>query len=400
MSDTALATSKARLSLIDKLNVASIKKGGRCLSTNILDGRVYATLECAYGHTWTTTATNITKSNSPTWCYECSISYPERLCRAIFERMYCVPFPRVRPEFLSTGIGRLELDGFNDSLSVAFEYHGQQHYDMHPTWWGGREKFISQQKRDGLKSIICRKNGVSLVVVPYFTDPYNLQLCIAEIEYALTESGNVAPPWVRPGYIPELLHPIDGVYGFETASNMRAYAEAKGGILLSNFAYGTGEKLKWRCSKGHEWIAAWSRLMGRGDWCRRCRNDGLREGIEKAREYASERGGFCHSQEYTRNDVPLEWECFRGHKWKNPWRDQKRRNGWCQKCYQEDSRIGDAGLNQARQIAEAKGGKCLSDVCVTAKSPMLWECRMGHTWKAPLHRIKSQGGWCPQCSRC
>jgi len=54
-----------------------------------------------------------------------------------------------------------------------------------------------------------------------------------------------------------------------------------------------------------------------------------------------------------------------------------------------------------RKIAEERGGKCLSIEYVDQRTPLLWECSEGHTWKAKPADIKGNkakpGTWCKTC---
>ena len=50
-----------------------------------------------------------------------------------------------------------------------------------------------------------------------------------------------------------------------------------------------------------------------------------------------------------------------------------------------------------RQIAERRGGECLSDAYVNSTTKLLWECAKGHQWEARPNDIKS-GYWCPKCA--
>jgi hypothetical protein len=55
-------------------------------------------------------------------------------------------------------------------------------------------------------------------------------------------------------------------------------------------------------------------------------------------------------------------------------------------------------IEEMRSIAEERGGKCLSDVYVSANKKLLWECAEGHKWEAVPNSIKI-GTWCPHCAR-
>lgn len=52
----------------------------------------------------------------------------------------------------------------------------------------------------------------------------------------------------------------------------------------------------------------------------------------------------------------------------------------------------------AKQIAETKGGKCLSKTYINNKQKLLWCCHNGHEWLARLSQIKDNGTWCPKCN--
>ena len=93
----------------------------------------------------------------------------ENKCRDIFEYLFQEPFPTKRPSFLKNPeTGRnLELDGYNSSLQVAFEYNGRQHYDYPNTFHKSEEEFIKQVARDRYKEQRCRENGICLVSIPY-----------------------------------------------------------------------------------------------------------------------------------------------------------------------------------------------------------------------------------------
>ena len=58
------------------------------------------------------------------------------------------------------------------------------------------------------------------------------------------------------------------------------------------------------------------------------------------------------------------------------------------------------GLKIAKEIAESKKGKCLSDTYENcAHQKLLWECVKGHRWENRLADILYNKCWCPECSR-
>lgn len=93
----------------------------------------------------------------------------QHLSKLLIEYITGVSFVSVRPEWLKNPMtGRnLELDCYNDELSIALEYNGKQHYKYTPRFHKSTEEFELQVYRDILKKKLCNKNGVDLIIVPY-----------------------------------------------------------------------------------------------------------------------------------------------------------------------------------------------------------------------------------------
>lgn len=53
-------------------------------------------------------------------------------------------------------------------------------------------------------------------------------------------------------------------------------------------------------------------------------------------------------------------------------------------------------INYIREVAQLRGGKCLSKEYIDYNSPLKWMCEKGHTWETGYDIIQ-QGGWCVQC---
>jgi len=88
--------------------------------------------------------------------------------RSALEELLRQPFPKARPSFLrnpSTN-RKLELDCWCESLKVGAEFAGEQHRVFPNSCHSTREEFEKQQARDQLKMELCKKNAVTLLVVP------------------------------------------------------------------------------------------------------------------------------------------------------------------------------------------------------------------------------------------
>lgn len=94
----------------------------------------------------------------------------EKECRRVLEAYFGgKKFISVRPTWLvSTETGRaLELDCYNEELSLAVEYNGQQHYTYPNRYHKSQEEFKAQVWNDEYKAKLCKAQGVKLINVPY-----------------------------------------------------------------------------------------------------------------------------------------------------------------------------------------------------------------------------------------
>ncbi len=111
---------------------------------------------------------------------------------------------------------------------------------------------------------------------------------------------------------------------------MQELARERGGVCLSDAYTNATTKLRWRCAKGHEWMAVPDSVRNLGTWCPTCAGTQLLT-IETMRSLASERGGRCLSKIYTNNRTSLHWECGERHRWEAKPANVLR-GTWCPTC--------------------------------------------------------------------
>lgn len=150
------------------------KLGFKLLTEDYKNAQQKLTFRCEDGHTWRTSYNSVVHRG--TGCPECAKkrNKSETICREIFERIFGVPFPSSRPSFLKLkgdGRRRLELDGYNKDLGIAFEHQGIQHYKKGVFAFSGRAEEHSRSfakiiERDRIKKHRCEKAGVALIRVP------------------------------------------------------------------------------------------------------------------------------------------------------------------------------------------------------------------------------------------
>jgi len=180
-----------------------------------------------------------------------------------------------------------------------------------------------------------------------------------------------------------------------TIDEMQDIAKSRGGKCLSTEYVNNSTKLEWKCKEGHVWLARPNDIK-QGKWCPICGikrvSDKKRLTIEEMQKISRSRGGTCLSTDYINNRTKLQWECKKGHIWLARPADVK--NGkWCPDC----AGVKKLTIEKMKNIAESKGGKCLSKKYFNSKTKLQWQCSDGHTWEAtPEHIIRGQ--WCSKCN--
>jgi len=109
---------------------------------------------------------------------------------------------------------------------------------------------------------------------------------------------------------------------------------------------------------------------------------------------AAARGGSCLSKTCVPWPQKIQWQCSEGHIWE-ALSSKIGRGGWCPICFKLRR---DLSLESLQNLAQARGGSCLSKKCIGALQKHRWQCSEGHKWVATPACI-SQGRWCPTCAR-
>jgi len=363
---------------IEEMQRLAKRKGGKCLSTEYINTDTKLKWQCKEGHTWEAKPHSI---KSGEWCPICSTGISERICRKYFEIIFNEKFPKVNlPRSSYSGKRRLELDGCCKKLGIAFEYQGKQHYEdigfFHKT------RTLKQQKEyDILKKKLCKQYNIILIDIPYtvqYEDMYKyiIQKCkknnikISEIPDEISYKSFV------------------DVYSPEMLKEMQELAKNNGGKCLSTEYINTRTKLKWQCKEGHTWKAT-PHSIKRGRWCPYCGGT-AKLTIEEMQKLAEKKGGKCLSTEYINSKTKLKWQCKEGHIWEARPGDIKS-GEWCPYCGTTKLTI-----EEMQELAEEKGGKCLSTEYINNRTKLKWQCKKGHTWEATANNIK-KGEWCPYC---
>jgi hypothetical protein len=158
-------TPKKILSLIEN-------RGGTLLQPIPSDAKSFTKIliACSLGHEFE----NDWQHMSPPrhgWCSTCSKgSKSEELARTTFRQLFGAPFRKARPKWLRNSRGRqMELDGFEENLSLAFEYQGRQHFENVGIYTSDAQ--LEQRIVDDKQKVrLCADNGITLVTLNWDTD--------------------------------------------------------------------------------------------------------------------------------------------------------------------------------------------------------------------------------------
>ena len=124
--------------------------------------------------------------------------------------------------------------------------------------------------------------------------------------------------------------------------------------------------------------------------------------LEELKRIAVMHGGECLSTRYLDTKTKLRWRCVKGHEWfALPW--NVRRGHWCEICGNErQGRAKAHTIELMRQVADSKGGQCLSPNYRNNTTSLRWRCGHGHEWNAAPGSIVGskgrKGSWCPVCA--
>ncbi|RGB43304.1 hypothetical protein C1646_749866 [Rhizophagus diaphanus] len=109
--------------------------------------------------------------------------------------------------------------------------------------------------------------------------------------------------------------------------------------------------------------------------------------LENAKQIAFSRNGEYLLTTYRNSKTPMTWKCHQGHIWNIPLNNIKNSGSWCPYCAGHMKLT----LEDAKQIALSRHGKCLSTEYKNIAEPLTWRCQSNHQWQNSLNHIKNGG---------
>ncbi len=377
---------KTREEILEELKQIAKDKGGECLTKEFpKDSRNVACI-CKNGHIWVIKAETLKEGG---WCRTC---ITDDISKQQLEELN---------EIAAKKGGKCLAEKYiNNSTRLNFSCENDHVWETNAAiikrggWCPecAQEK-ISKEQIAIVKSIAIQKGG-KYISGNYIKNTSKLKFeCAKGHNFFVTTHNIKGGQWCRECVLESLRDSIDVFHKI---------ASEKGGKCLSSEYKSSKDKLEFECAEGHRWKTAAGTIKS-GCWCSVCghKQAGLtrRGPLEPFYKIAASHNGKCISFEYKNSRyIYLVFECSEGHRWKASGANVK--NGsWCPKC--ADKKKGERSrhtIEMYQEIAELKGGKCLSSEYVNSKSKLKFECGLGHKWAAIPNTIK-MGNWCPKCGK-
>ena len=162
------------------------RREGECLAKVRSNSDIYLWI-CKNQHQWKASYGDMKRNYK--WCNSCPHIF-ERTCRYIFEELLHKKFSLRKPKFLRG----LQLDGYNEELRLAFEYSGNQHFQIVPFFHPqGQSDLDAQIQRDWKKRALCFEEGIILITIPYCVVdlPTFIKSALIAFGYLLRPTGEV-----------------------------------------------------------------------------------------------------------------------------------------------------------------------------------------------------------------
>ena len=90
----------------------------------------------------------------------------ERICREFFNQLFNCEFKKIYPDWLRNEDGKkLELDGYNNEIRIAFEHQGIHHFKI-DFYTKTKKKLIKIRRDDKRKVDLCNEHEIDLFIIP------------------------------------------------------------------------------------------------------------------------------------------------------------------------------------------------------------------------------------------
>lgn len=172
---------------------------------------------------------------------------------------------------------------------------------------------------------------------------------------------------------------------------------------------GSGKKVWWKCSKGHEWQATIDR-RSQGKGCPYCsgrnaikgKNDLQTVNPALAKEWNYDKNnGLAPTDVLPSSNKKVWWKCGKGHEWQAMIRSRNDGRG-CPYCSGRHAVNGKNDLQTVNPVLatewnyERNCGLMPMDVLPNSNKKVWWKCSKGHEWQSTVAN-RNNGNGCPYC---
>lgn len=223
---------------------------------------------------------------------------------------------------------------------------------------------------------------------------------------------------------------LNGEFGKTLVQEWTGILETDEVINMEDVSYGSIKRLRWRCSKGHEWFTTINNRTSNKHGCPYCNGKRISD-IGSLKNWCSMNGEFGKQleMEWTGEletgeiiDIDkikyasvkkVKWKCKNNHEWFiGPNSRTIRRSGcpYCTGLYaSEDNSLkkwcstnSEFGEQLMKEwTGETESGKHIeiSDITHASSKKVKWRCSEGHEWFVTVKARTSRKTGCPYCSR-
>ena len=179
-------------------------------------------------------------------------------------------------------------------------------------------------------------------------------------------------------------------------------------ISLNDVTCGSGKKVWWKCSNGHEWQA----IIGdraRGNGCPYCAGKiaTLENCLATVNPKLAEEWNNKKNKKLTPYDVTnfsnkkVWWKCSNEHEWQAPINNRSAGRG-CPYCGNKkvckDNCLATINSELSKEWDSIRNGDLTpNDVMPGSHKKVWWKCSEGHTWEAGIYD-RNRGTGCPYCA--
>ena len=182
------------------------------------------------------------------------------------------------------------------------------------------------------------------------------------------------------------------------------------GLKPENFTVNSGQKVWWKCKKGHGWQATiHNRNNGRS--CPICTSKKVLIGYNDlgtvnsglVKEWNYEKNGDLKPENFTVNSGrKVWWKCNKGHEWHATIanRNKGRSCPYCagQKIIKDENDLLTINPKLASEWnCEKNNGLTSMEVMPNSNKKVWWKCAKGHEWQAVISS-RNNGSGCPYCA--